>query len=806
MKTIVRCICALILVAFVAGSSTAADKTLKELQKFKNAKEGIIGWNGNIYLADVNGDGKKDIVARYSKNNKLVGGIWLWRGNKFSDSVDCTIDLAFTGEAKINTGDLNGDGKSDLVFLSQYSNTHPPKIVWGRSTWPATITKADLICGPTKDDSLFASQAQYSSMSIGDFNADGFDDVVYQIQGDDTSGTKKGLFGGRLIMYYGAASMDSIPDWVYKGAQTYTITGTNNTITPRYLSPWHMDKGDFNGDGKVDLLTSGWNAYSSINIYNNQGVMQSMYNCGAGMVFLGGSGFDTIPDVITMASDKWLQYTTPSIYLWLGYGIYNAGDINADGVDDISLPGWYFDLDLVFKGNKTWTQAANANSVLVVRDEAFAYTKNRFNFAGYADQMGMDVMSIGDVNGDGLGDLAVTRNYFGGMATENRGIDFFFIKPNQSGVIKPSYSTDNYNQVMPVSMDYDGDGSSEFFALDANNQLTVLKVMPVTTASVTDVPADQGGLVKLSWNSTVDNDVEKYPYFSIWRSTPGDNSAVSEISKVSELRSSFSGQMVIEPVQGSVAQRWEWVKNVPAALMGNYSTTVQTLNDSSKATNGLHYFMIIAHTANPNKFYMSNVDSGYSKDNLAPAAPGGLMAQKVNGFARLSWRGNTEKDFAQYAVYKSDVATISENATVYAYIKDTVFVDPVAAGVNEKYYAVRAIDVHDNISGNSAVIKFSPTGISEIATLGPLEYTLSQNYPNPFNPTTTINYSIKNAGLVNLSVVNVIGEVVAELTNTYQPAGRYEVTFDASRFASGVYYYRIQSGSFVQINKMVLLK
>jgi hypothetical protein len=531
-----------------------------------------------------------------------------------------------------------------------------------------------------------------------------------------------------------------------------------------------------------------------------------MYNCGAGIIFLGGLGLDTIPDVIMMASDKWLQYTTPTTYLWLGYGIYNAGDINADGIDDVSLPGWYIDLDLVFKGNNAWAQAATASNVLVVRDEAFAYTKNRFTFAGYSDQNGMNVLSIGDVNGDGLGDLAVTRNFFGGMATEERGIDFFFTKPNQSGVIKPDYSTNDYIQVMPVTIDFDGDGINEFFAYDANNQLTILKVMPITTAGVTDVPADQGGAVKLSWNSTVDNDVVKYPYFSIWRSTPDVNLASLNVSTISHMTSKFSGQKVIETNQNSSTQRWEWIKNVPAALMGKYATTVPTLNDSSKATSGLEYFMVIAHTADPNKFFISNIDSGSSRDNLAPSAPGGLMAQKVNGYAQLSWKASTEKDFAQYAVYKSDLPTIGDNATVYAYTKDMVFVDPVAAGVNDKYYAIRAIDIHDNASVNSVIIKFTPTGISEIQSQEPLDYSLSQNYPNPFNPTTTIKYSIKNEGVVNLTVVNIVGDIVAELENSYKPAGRYEVSFDASRFASGVYYYRIKSGSFTQINKMVLLK
>lgn len=805
MKHIARFFCVLFLLAGMAGSIALAGTTLKEVQKFTNSKEGIIGWNGNIFLADVNGDGYKDMVARYSKNSKLLGGVWLWKGNKFADSVDCTIDLTFITEAKINTGDLNGDGKADLVFLSQYSNSHPPKVVWGRATWPATITKADLVCGPTADDSLFASQGQYSSMSVADFNDDGYADIVYQIQGDDTASAKKGLFGGRLIMYKGGATMDSIPDWIYRGAQTYTITGTSQTITPRYMSPWHMDKGDFNGDGKMDLLTSGWNAYSSINIYNNQGAMQSMYNCGAGMIFLGGSGFDTIPDVIMMASDKWLRYTTPAIYLWLGYGIYNAGDVTGDGIDDVSLPGWYIDLNLTFKGNAAFVPAASASNVLVVRDEAFAYTKNRFTFAGYADQMGMDLMSIGDVNGDKLGDLAVTRNYFGGMLTEERGIDFFWTKPNQSGVIKPDYSTNDYIQVMPVSLDYDNDGFSEFFAYDANNKLTILKVNKVSTVSVADVPADQGGFVKLSWSATVDNDVEKYPYYSIWRSTV-DAPAPSQGSfDVANMTANFKGKAVAQ-LQTGTAMTWEWVKNVPAALMGKYSTTVPTLFDSSKASNGKHYFIVIAHTANANKFFVSNIDSGYSKDNLAPVPPAGLMAKNENGKARLSWKQNTESDFAHYAVYKSDWVNIGPDAPIYATTTDTVFVDPQAAGSSAYYYTVRAIDVHGNSSANSTLIKFTLMGISEMDPLGPLEFSLSQNYPNPFNPVTTIKYSIKDAGQVTLRVVNVIGEVVAELENSYKAAGRYEVKFDGARLASGVYYCQIRSGAFSQMNKMVLLK
>ncbi len=88
----------------------------------------------------------------------------------------------------------------------------------------------------------------------------------------------------------------------------------------------------------------------------------------------------------------------------------------------------------------------------------------------------------------------------------------------------------------------------------------------------------------------------------------------------------------------------------------------------------------------------------------------------------------------------------------------------------------------------------------------PVHYALEQNYPNPFNPSTTIRYSVPAAGRVSLKVYNVLGQEVASLVNTQKSAGTYNVTFDASRLSTGVYFYRITSGSFVQTKKMLLLK
>jgi Secretion system C-terminal sorting domain len=90
--------------------------------------------------------------------------------------------------------------------------------------------------------------------------------------------------------------------------------------------------------------------------------------------------------------------------------------------------------------------------------------------------------------------------------------------------------------------------------------------------------------------------------------------------------------------------------------------------------------------------------------------------------------------------------------------------------------------------------------------LSPKEYTLNQNYPNPFNPTTNIEYTIPKDGNVNLKVYDIEGREVATLVDKYQNAGSYITMWDASNFSSGVYFYRIISGSYVETKRMVLKK
>ena len=120
-----------------------------------------------------------------------------------------------------------------------------------------------------------------------------------------------------------------------------------------------------------------------------------------------------------------------------------------------------------------------------------------------------------------------------------------------------------------------------------------------------------------------------------------------------------------------------------------------------------------------------------------------------------------------------------------------------------------------DIVGNPQSIVFDPgnwilknttivTDLDDVTI--PIEYSLEQNYPNPFNPSTTIEFSLPKTGNVTLKVFNVLGKEVASLINGQVESGKHKVNFDASNLNSGVYFYRIDAGNFIDTKKMILLK
>jgi uncharacterized delta-60 repeat protein len=125
------------------------------------------------------------------------------------------------------------------------------------------------------------------------------------------------------------------------------------------------------------------------------------------------------------------------------------------------------------------------------------------------------------------------------------------------------------------------------------------------------------------------------------------------------------------------------------------------------------------------------------------------------------------------------------------------------------------LKIYDRATGNTGILKawsldflisINPIGIQNISSEVPKAFLLSQNYPNPFNPNTNIKYQITNSGFVSIKVYDILGKEAETLVNENLKAGTYEVDFDGSKFASGIYFYVMKTENFIDTKKMILIK
>jgi hypothetical protein len=144
-------------------------------------------------------------------------------------------------------------------------------------------------------------------------------------------------------------------------------------------------------------------------------------------------------------------------------------------------------------------------------------------------------------------------------------------------------------------------------------------------------------------------------------------------------------------------------------------------------------------------------------------------------------------------------------------IPDTVFSLSWHDWLNENFTYRWTIDVSDGKSRVASPDTFSfqladPSLIASSTDDFPQVFALDQNYPNPFNPTTMINYQLPITSDVELSIYNLLGQKVANLVNEQKQAGNHSVQWDASGYANGIYYYRIEAGEFHDVKKMILIR
>ncbi|MCK4539135.1 MAG: T9SS type A sorting domain-containing protein, partial [Candidatus Krumholzibacteria bacterium] len=367
---------------------------------------------------------------------------------------------------------------------------------------------------------------------------------------------------------------------------------------------------------------------------------------------------------------------------------------------------------------------------------------------------------------------------------------------------------------------------------------------PPVITSIIDLPDDEGGYVRITVEkSSYDQEgwyTHPASFYNVWRRV-GDPALLASIKEgkrgdaAAEIMpgslpdrsidpANFEGWPIIELAGRSFLESkellpaaefppgtWEILGSFAACQQEEYLYIASTLTDSTASGIPLSVYMVSVHTTIPSIWFMSEPDSGYSVDNLAPAVPVGLAGAAAEGPPGivLEWDQNTENDISHYIVYRGTHAGFipsepSELGETYS----TDFIDEYMLW-HESYYKICAVDRHGNES--------------DFALLGPAEITgeetpdtpaaayLSQNYPNPFNPSTTIEFGLAEASPVSLNIYDAAGRLVRVIIDETLPAAHYSEVWDGKdgsgkAVASGVYFYRLNTKTFSENRKMILLR
>lgn len=260
-----------------------------------------------------------------------------------------------------------------------------------------------------------------------------------------------------------------------------------------------------------------------------------------------------------------------------------------------------------------------------------------------------------------------------------------------------------------------------------------------------------------------------------------------------------------------------------AGLINYYITSLAITPDGSTIFAGTYSNGVFRSTDDGNSW--TNADTGLTNMDISAFAvspDGAVFAGTSVGVFRStdkasSWApinaGLTEESV-------SSLQVTTDGSMLFAGTGDGMFwydgkswsrVDTTGLGNNRIVSFAVSSDGSTAFAGTMAagVWKRSVAELTPIETktpIAPEHFALSQNYPNPFNPTTVIRYRLSSAGKVTLRVYDMLGREVATLVNRREGPGTYDVRFDGSRFASGVYFYRIKAGKYRSVRKMLLLK
>ena len=342
----------------------------------------------------------------------------------------------------------------------------------------------------------------------------------------------------------------------------------------------------------------------------------------------------------------------------------------------------------------------------------------------------------------------------------------------------------------------------------SNIQFTGTYVPVPYLTEIQDIDPDQGLQVRVVWDRHL-CDGPAGPYditgYEVYRRIEGMGATAA--LPAGEVFPSPSGP-------GEKLAGWDYLTSVPAHGWFSYQSVVPSLQDSTAEGIPWTCFVVRATTDDQFTYFDSLPDSGYSVDNLPPAAPEGLTVAYAHDGNHLSWQESSDEDFMFFRVYRTVWPDCDPaGATLQAMTSGTSWYDDPAGAPDNPWdhcYLVAAVDDAGNEGPWTNPLETVVTGIDAPGL--PTRFALHQSFPNPFNPTATIRFDLPRSTPVSLVVYDVSGMLVRRLLmGKLLSAGRHTETWDGRNgtgqsVAAGLYFYRLKAGDFQETKRMVMIK
>ncbi|MDX2128826.1 MAG: FG-GAP-like repeat-containing protein [Chloroherpetonaceae bacterium] len=796
----------------------------------------------SIVASDVNQDGKPDLLVANSADNtvSVLLNTTTITLNPFGAAYGVSVGST---PNRIFVADVNLDGKPDILTAGRFANT-------------VSVRLGDGIGGFTGTTEISVGDQPFG-LFVADVNLDGKPDILTANQNAATVsvrlGDGSGNFSGTTEISVGSnpasvfvsdVNQDGKPDFVtanFSGTLSVRLgdgaggfSGGSN-FSPGG-SPRNVFIADLNNDSRPDVISASGGANAAIvRIGNGTGSFPTGSTISAGIftisVFSKDINNDGNPDIIASNNNS----ANVSVALATGGGAFSTATNYAVGTQPSSV----FIADLNLDGKQDFVTGNNgSNSV------SFRLGDGLGGFSSLSSiSVGTNPLSVfvADVNLDGKPDI-LTADFNSNRVSVILNDQI----PNYSGA--PSgISAITYNNVtftagtLPLSTSF---GVNATLTLNGNVELNGNTITVNNTA--TGAVAGTGRLFGTGSLVRAFNGDVSYS-FPFLEGSDNRSATVAFTSGTGSGTLSFSFfpdppgitglplTLISQPVNTVAPFYW---RITSTGSPGTYTltlnganmlgvTNLSTLRIAKRAVSGswsdAGIGTGVSNTGTTSAPVLSQSGmtgfgefaiSGDGVDNPLPVELQSFTARSTGDGAKLEWRTASEFENAGFLIYRdgNPIASFSTTASLKGKGTTSVaqsysYVDSTA--VYGKTYRYQLKDV----SFSGRVTEHPPITLEMTVKRTPRAYALLQNYPNPFNPSTRIGYQIPAASLVSLTVYDVLGRVVQELVNANQDAGVYEVSFNASGIASGVYYYRmevrstgLQTVNFKQTKKMVLVK